>query len=111
MSGDTAQLYTGPPLIFIGSGCRPAAWRLCPFAPPFAPLPLGPLRLSSIWVGTPVGLFAVPLGSFLLDFAHGARGPWKWRVVRVAAESLLLVPAWFLLWLVVQVFGLGCVGI
>jgi hypothetical protein len=63
----------------------------------------------SIWVGTPIGLLAVPVGSFLFDLAWGVGGSWWGRPPRIGVELLVAVPSWFFGWLVVQVFVLGWV--
>ncbi len=81
----------------------PAAWALDPdWDNPHV------LRVG-IWVGTPVGLLAVPLVSFLFDLARGVPGSREQRLRRTAVEVLAVVPAWFFGWLVVQVFVLGWV--
>ena len=81
----------------------PAAWALDPdWDNPHV------LRVG-IWVGTPVGLLAVPLVSFAFDLARGTWESWEGRLGRAAVELLVVVPAWFFGWLMVQVFVLGWV--
>jgi hypothetical protein len=86
----------------LGAGV-PAAWALDPdWNNPHV------FRVA-ILVGTPVGLLAVPLASFLFDSARGTSERPRGRLVRAAIELLVVVPAWFFSWLVVQVFVLGWV--
>lgn len=65
----------------------------------------------AIWIGTAIGLLVVPLASFLFDLVPSTDGPRNVPLVRTVIEVTLAVPAWFLVWLMVQVHVLGWVWI
>jgi hypothetical protein len=60
----------------------------------------------SIWVGDPIGILTVPCVSFLVDYVRNRRDMKYWHI-RVPIEVLVVVPAWFYVWVLIQVFILN----
>jgi hypothetical protein len=59
------------------------------------------------FVGNPIATLFVPCVSFLIDLARrsgGKEGCWYWRI---PLELFVGVPAWFFLWIFVELFVLG----
>jgi hypothetical protein len=64
----------------------------------------------AIWIGDPIAVLAIPCVSFLFDFLRGHRDMRNW-LIRVPAEVFIAAPAWFFVWIMMEVFVLGWVWI
>src|SRR5690348_298617 len=60
----------------------------------------------AIWIGDPIAILTIPCISFLFDYFKGWRDMRHWPV-RVPVEVFVAAPAWFYIWIFIQVFVLN----